>query len=460
MRRPGQHGAHTVDVSVLLVSWNTREETRSCLDALAATAGPVRYEVIAVDNGSRDGSAELLAGYPPGARGEPAAGAAERVAPLPGVRLVRNPRNVGFAAAVNQAYRLATGRLVLLLNSDVRFPPGTLAAMVEFLRERPDAAGVSPLYLNEDGTFQQHYVQLPSFAAMLALVTALRRLPGFRRALHRFQMRGEDFTRPRRLASGSCMLVRREALGDGPIFDERFPIYWNDAILARRLAAAGHELWMIPYAAVTHTRGASCRLLGPAIRFRHLLGSLVRYAQVTGPAYRLPILRAVVLADHLVKRLLGRPVPLSLSDLRAALRGDGGPLPDGDIRDWLIHVSPTRWSAGGPPTELAAQVAAGRRVLFVEPPGRWPRRRLVVEPVGAAMWRVTPPVLAPYGGRVPVLDRVNRRIGATRLRQWLDGHAGARILHVADERGGCAVGRLVEDEVVAALGPVREFAGV
>ena len=127
-------------VSVLLISWNTREETRRCLESLAHT--DVAYEVIAVDNASRDGSAEVLAADA-------------------SVTLIRNPSNVGFAAAVNQAYRVARGELILLLNSDVVFHTGTLARMVTFLAEHPDAAGVSPLYLNPDGSFQQHYVQQP-----------------------------------------------------------------------------------------------------------------------------------------------------------------------------------------------------------------------------------------------------------------------------------------------------------
>ncbi|MEV4119956.1 glycosyltransferase family 2 protein [Micromonospora sp. NPDC049645] len=317
-------------LSVLLVSWNTREQTRQCLESLAATAdADLDYEVVAVDNGSSDGSADLLADQPR-------------------VRLIRNSHNSGFAAAVNQAYRRANGRLILLLNSDIRFHPGALSRMIDYLRERPDAAGVSPLYLNPDGSFQQHYVQQPSFAATIALVTALRRLPGFRQALHRFQMRGEDFSQPRQLASGSCMLLRREVLGQQTIFDETFPVYWNDAVLARQLDQAGHQLWMLPDAVVTHSRGASCRLLGPTIRFRHLLGSLVGYLRMTQPRYRLPVFRAVLLADHLVKRLFGRSVQLGLPNLLAALRGDVGPLPDGDTpaTGWCCSAVPVGPSTG------------------------------------------------------------------------------------------------------------------
>jgi GT2 family glycosyltransferase len=421
-------------LSVLLISWNTREQTRQCLESLAATApADLNYEVVAVDNASSDGSADMLADQPR-------------------VRLIRNSHNTGFAAAVNQAYRRSTGQLVLLLNSDIRFHPGALTRMIDHLRERPEVAGVSPLYLNPDGTFQQHYVQQPSFAATLALVTALRRMPGFRQALHRFQMRGEDFSRPRQLASGSCMLLRRAVLGRQSIFDEAFPVYWNDAILARQLQQAGHQLWMLPDAKVTHTRGASCRLLGPTIRFRHLLGSLIGYLRTTQPRHRMAVFRAVLLVDHLVKRLLGRPVQLGMADLFAALRGDVGPLPDGDTRDWLVLFSRTRWTVDGHSAVLR-QLTPGQRLLIVDPPTRRPRWRCEVTPIGSAAWHAIAPTALPFGDALPMVNWINRRIAANAVRSWLDRHAGARLVRLDDERARPVLGRLGEDEVVPAAGP-------
>jgi GT2 family glycosyltransferase len=413
----------TPAVSVLLVSWNTCDETRRCLDSLHATAAGVSYEIVAVDNGSRDGSADMLAADNP-------------------VRLIRNDHNTGFAAGVNQAYRAANGDLVLLLNSDVTFHEGALATMVEFLRDRPDAAAVSPLYLNPDGSFQQHYVQLPSLAAALSLFTPLRRLPGFRGALRRFEMRGQDFSESRELASASCILLRRQALRPDRIFDEGFPIYWNDAILARELAAAGHRLWMIPNAVVTHTRGASCARLGPAVRLRHLIGGLVHYLDRTGPHYRVTLLQAALVASHLLKTALGRTTPLAWSDLRAALRGDLGPLPDGDTRPWAVVVGPA--SAALP--ELAAARRGELRVVLVDPvPSR--RFRFSVEQVAPSVWEARLPTPVPVFRRRPAVRWLNRRVAAAQFRQWLDGHAGTRTLHIGPDEQ-YLVGWLGEDVVV------------
>jgi GT2 family glycosyltransferase len=397
------------ELSVLLVSWNTREETRRCLDSLRQTAAELSYEVVAVDNGSRDGSAELLA-------------ADNRV------QLIRNEHNVGFAAAVNQAYRAATGELILLLNTDVTFHDGALQTMVDFLREHPGACGVSPLYLNPDGSLQQHYVQLPSLAACLALFTVLRRVPGFRAALHRFEMRGQSFSTPRELASGSCQLLRRRALAADQIFDENFPIYWNDALLARELTGAGHRLWMIPDAVVTHTRGASCSRLGPSVRFRHLIGGLVQYLERTGPHYRVFIFRAAMIANHLLKTAFGRATPLGWADLRAALRADLGPLPDGDTTGWAVVVgrqSDETWLEREP---QAAEPDV--RLVLVDPEPPQPHRRFAIHQVAPSVWRASLPSPLPLGW-LTVVRWLNRRIAAAQLRQWLDGHAGARTLHVS-----------------------------
>jgi GT2 family glycosyltransferase len=413
------------EVSVLLVSWNTSEETRRCLESLRQTAARLRYEIVAVDNGSHDGSAELLA-------------ADDRV------RLIRNDHNVGFAAAVNQAYRAAAGNLILLLNSDVTLHEGALQTMVNFIRDHPGAAGVSPLYLNPDGTFQQHYVQLPSLAACLALFTALRRVPGFRAALHRFQMRGQDFGKPRELASASCQLLRRQALHPDRIFDESFPIYWNDALLARELAGAGHRLWMVPDAAVTHTKGASCARLGPSVRFRHLIGGLVGYLHRTGPQHRVTIFRAVMTTNHLLKTALGRTTPLSWTDLRAALRGDLGPLPDGDTTPWVVLVGRQgrTWPEAAEPE--------GVRLVLVDPEPVRPHRRFAIHQVAPSVWQASLPAPLPLGHRLAPVRWLNRRIAAAQLRQWLDGHAGARTLHVSSA-DAYLVGWLGED-VVAQVG--------
>ncbi|MGW0778858.1 glycosyltransferase [Streptomyces sp. NPDC002835] len=422
------------EVSVLLVSWNTCAETRACLDSLprAATDG-LRYEVIVVDNGSRDGSPDMLAAHP-------------------NVLLLRNERNLGFAAAVNQAYARARGDMILLLNSDVRLWPGALTALAGFLRERPDVAGVAPLYLNPDGSVQQHYMRLPTFRSLVALATTLRYLPGFRRPWREHLMGGADLSRQGQVEqpSASCLLLRRAVLDPAEVFDERFPLYFNDVLLARNLRLAGHRLWMTPDAVVTHTLGASTRLLGSAVRSKFRLDGLIRYAGVTQPRWRLRTLQALVLVDWLVRRALRWRGQLGLRDLWAVVQGDVGPLPDGDGRSWSVMLSGVPWLAGAHRQHaLARELAVGRRVLFVDPPGRRPRWTFIVSQVAPSLWHAVPPTVVPFGRLLPPLNWINRRVAAALVRRWLDRRPGSRrILWIDEDLAAPTAGRLGEDLLV------------
>lgn len=305
--------AAACDVSIVIVNWNTRSLVLRCLNALSqAIDDDLTLQVIVVDNGSTDGSALVLS---------------ER----PEIELIRNGENLGFAAAVNQAYKRANGEFVLLLNSDVDLAPGALSMLTRFLRGRPAAAGAAPLYVNPDGSPQPFHFRLPTFATTLANGSLLvrRLLPGSERLLREYRMADEDFSHPRRVQqpSASCLLFRRSCLPNDRIFDERYPIFFNDVKLAQSLAAQGFELWVVPEAVVVHKSHSSTGRLGPRTGRRQYLGSLIRFLAETEPPPRVWLYRAIVLIQNLGGWALGRPQALRGRDLWGALAGDPGPLP-------------------------------------------------------------------------------------------------------------------------------------
>lgn len=296
-------------VSVLIVSWNTRDMTRACLDAVPAAAAGVPFETIVVDNDSVDGSAGML-----GQRED--------------ITFVANPENRGFAAGVNQAYRRSRGELVLLLNSDVTFEAGQLAELVAFLDAMQEAAGVAPLYRNPDGSAQSFHFGLPTYAQVLATGSALlRRVPSLGRAAERHAVDAGPIDAPLPVPqpSASCLLLRRACLPEDHVLDERYPIFFNDVQLARALLRRGHRLWLTPDVAVTHVGHASTRQ-GGGLK-RQYIGSCVRMLRDTEPAHRVLAYQAVVLAQGALVRALRRPGALPLGDLLAAAGGDPGPLP-------------------------------------------------------------------------------------------------------------------------------------
>jgi GT2 family glycosyltransferase len=300
-------------ISILIVNWNTRELVLQCLSSLPDGMPGLSSEVIVVDNGSVDGSAEVLGDNPK-------------------IRLIRNECNVGYAAAVNQAYRRSRGEYVLLLNSDVSLTADALHSLAEFLVEHPAAAGVGPMYVNPDGSPQPFHFRFPTFKMTLANGSAVVRklLPGTERQLSEYRMLDEDFSQatPVPQPSASCLLLRRSFLADDHVFDERYPIFFNDVQLARSLAARGLSLWVTPAATVVHEAHSSTRKLGHTKR-RQYLASVVLMLMETEPPAKVWLYRVLVFAQNIPMTVLRRSDALSITELWKALSGDAGPLPRG-----------------------------------------------------------------------------------------------------------------------------------
>ena len=230
---------------------------------------------------------------------------------------------------MNQAFAASRGDLILLLNSDVHFRPGSLSALVRLLRARSDVAGVAPLYLNPDGTVQQHYYRLPTFRMVLSNSNALlRRLPPFRRWIRSYRMVDDDFSSPRPFPNPRRAACSYGVRASNPIgfTMSSTPSTSMTSPLPNKLNEEGHSLWMTPDAQVVHEHGASTRLLGGTHKRQHL-GALVRYLKATQPRPQVLTFQALALVQGVIPRALGRSGSLPLDDLWHAVSGDPGPLP-------------------------------------------------------------------------------------------------------------------------------------
>jgi GT2 family glycosyltransferase len=226
-------------LSVIIVSFNTRQITLDCLKALYADLGALRAEVLVVDNASADGSADAIR------------------AAFPEVVLIANDRNAGFGAANNLALRRAAGRFLLLLNSDAFVRPGALRAMIAYLEAHPEAGVVGPRLLNGDGSLQRSCFRLPSpLRAWLDNLGISELAPGHS-ALSGYGRWPHDSTRHVEFVSGACMCVRRETYDAVGGFDERFFMYAEESDWQRRIRDRGWQIAFHPDAVVTHLGGAS-----------------------------------------------------------------------------------------------------------------------------------------------------------------------------------------------------------
>jgi GT2 family glycosyltransferase len=213
--------------------------TLECLAKLQASLGDLEAEVFVVDNGSQDGSATAI-----------------RTA-FPQVRLIENAVNLGFGPANNQAIRLASGKYILLLNSDAFPKPGAIANLVAYLDDHADTAVVGPRLLNRDGSLQKSCYPFPSpFRAtcdylMLTAIWPDSSLVGDFRNWPHDRERVVDFV------IGACMLVRRSAIDQVGLFDEEFFFYGEETDWCRRFNKAGWKVAFSPGGEVYHLNGAS-----------------------------------------------------------------------------------------------------------------------------------------------------------------------------------------------------------
>ena len=215
------------DVSVSIVNTSSRELLLACLQSLERDAGGrVAVEVVVLDNASEDGSAEAVR---------------ER---HPWARVIAQPFRAGFGANHNTVVRASTGRYVYVLNEDTTSEPGCFDRMVAYLDEHPRVGALGPRVVYPDGRRQASAWRFPTPAA--AALGAL--------TLGKAGLVQSAGSRPRRVdwATGCALLLRRVALEEVELFDERFFLYSEETDLCRRLAAAGWETHYVPETTVVH----------------------------------------------------------------------------------------------------------------------------------------------------------------------------------------------------------------
>ena len=249
---PGVH-APEIDLTVVVPSYNTRDLMEQTLRTVLEASAGLEVEVIVVDNASRDGSAEMV----------------ERK--FPEIGLIRNDRNLGFAAANNIAFRRSRGRYVLLLNSDTIVRPDTLRCLVQFLDDHPEAAAAGCKILNPDGTLQlESRRSFPTPMAAFYKLSGLSRLFPDSRRFGRYNLTYLDEEQVSQVdaLSGSCMMVRRRVIDEVGPLDEDYFMYGEDIDWCFRMQKAGWKIYYVPDTEIIHFRGESGKKVEMRTQYR------------------------------------------------------------------------------------------------------------------------------------------------------------------------------------------------
>jgi GT2 family glycosyltransferase len=242
-----------MDLSIVVVTWNSSEYIAGCLSPVESQQGGLTTEIIVVDNASSDGTAGIVRKR------------------FPHAHLIVNAENLGFTRACNLGLKKAAGRFVLVLNPDTSMRPGALMKMVEYIDGHPRAGALGPQLLNPDGSIQPSCRRFPSYRLMLWEFTGLSKLFPDHPVFGAWRMGSFDHREIRTVDQpmGACLLLRREALDQIGLMDERFTMFFNDVDLCRRLSSVGWDIVFLPQARVIHDAGSHVR----RARYRMILTS-------------------------------------------------------------------------------------------------------------------------------------------------------------------------------------------
>jgi GT2 family glycosyltransferase len=228
-----------IDVSIVIVSWNTRDILRGCLRSIFEQTRETSFEVFVVDNNSHDSSAEMV-------RDE-----------FPAVRLIANVQNRGFAAGCNQGMREASGRYTLLLNPDTIVLDDAISRCVRYADLHADVGVVGCQVLEDDSRIQRTGFSFPSPSNMFLGLSGLSRAFPRSRLFGRPQLSwwARDSEQDLDVVSGMFMLVRREAIAHVGLMDESYFVYAEEADWCYRFAKAGWRRVFTPCARIIHLDG-------------------------------------------------------------------------------------------------------------------------------------------------------------------------------------------------------------
>jgi len=232
-----------LDLSIVIVSFNTRDLLRECLDAIQKESATLRSEILVVDNASSDGSAEMV----------------ERE--FPAVQLLRSETNLGFGRANNLALARARGRYFVLLNSDAFLAPGALTRAIAHMDANPNCALGGGLLVGRDGAWQPSARSFHSVTGDAIVLSGLAAKFPHSRIFGRFDRTWADPSVPSPVdwVPGAFSIIRPAALRQTGFFDPAFFLYYEEVDLCLRLRRAGFSIWYWPDVVITHVGGESSR---------------------------------------------------------------------------------------------------------------------------------------------------------------------------------------------------------
>ncbi len=274
-------------ISVIILSYNTRDLTKRCLEAVHRSWG-VELEVIVVDNGSTDGSVEMIEEQ------------------FDSVKLIKNKDNLGFAKGNNLGMSMANGEKILLLNSDAFIFEDTVAIMSSQMDTlQVDLLGCK--LLNKDGTLQPSWGYFPNLRRVAQMMVFLDNLPYIRDMIDSIHVRSKKRyleTRPVDWVTGACVMLRKNVYTDTKGIDEKYFMYGEEMEWMYRIKNKGFKVAYSPKCECVHLEGASSK--DRTIAITGEMKGWVYWFSKHNPKWQLKPLGVIICTGCLIRQIVKR----------------------------------------------------------------------------------------------------------------------------------------------------------
>ena len=277
-----------MDISVIIISYNVRDLLKKNLENLFQTTSNLDFEVFVVDNNSDDGSVEMVR------------------KDFPQVNVIANDQNLGFATANNQAIKQSSGKYVLLLNPDMQVFEDTLAKMVGWMDDHPEAGVAGCKLVDQKDGIIPHIRRFPSFRDQLAVVLKLPHI--FPSVLNSYIPQDIDYDREQEVDSirGSFFMTRREVLEELGGLDERYFIWFEEVDFCRHVKEEGWKIMYTPAARCRDLVGKSFAQVPKGRTQKYFRDSMLKYFRKWHPAWQYWILRICWVPSIFLAGIRGR----------------------------------------------------------------------------------------------------------------------------------------------------------
>lgn len=238
-----------LDLSVIIISYNTKQLTIDCIKSIISSAKDISYEIIVVDNNSTDGTVELIKNSKLKSQNYNSK-----------VKIIKNAKNEGFSKANNIGIKESKGRYILFLNSDTIVYPNTLETMVKFMDKNKDAGAATCKVLLPNGKIDDaSHRGFPTPVNSLYYFSGVSRIFPKSKLFSGYTLGYLDLNSIHEIdaLAGAFMIVRREAGEKVGWWDEDFFWYGDDLDFCFRLKKAGYKIFYVPIVSILHYKGAS-----------------------------------------------------------------------------------------------------------------------------------------------------------------------------------------------------------